>query len=993
MARIIRIGTSFAIVVVAYWVYALVAVPLIEPSAEGQQPYEPFEEQREAILQERQQRLNQLQPLFKAGAWELDNPKMLQSDQVRLLLRDYANLGEGAVEIRPCTMIFTPDEPDLDAADRNRRSVILQAPEGALLEFDEPFDLRRAKVGRLVSGKLKGRITIRSDNRLPGPQDDLLIVTRDVELTEDRIRTPHPVDFRLGSHYGTGHELEIKLLPGDEAKQSKRRGPNIAGIESFEVRRLERLHLEFGEASIMPGQPPAPGRPSTGSNLPIEISCRGPFRFDPVQQLATFEDRVDVLQLHPDGPSDQLACEVLSIYFARPRKTPAGDPGPDGSPDERPFQLNLKPRRVEARGTPVVVTAPSREIEVRGERLEYELWNGRILLEGSEEVYLRQGGNEIRAPSIRYQSAGPGRLGQAVAAGPGRLRGKMADRPGQELEARWQKQLQVRQHEQQQVISLTGGAELDFGRLGKLTAAEIHFWLLESTPAAQNDRARLQPDRMLARGNVLLNSPQLGGAVEQLEVWFEQDPSAGHQAAEAVSDRRPVPRGVEVAGHNAAYPQTVRRLMAPQAETPSQQHFEILGKLLRSRVVLRGEQSELSELMVEGNVRFSETQTARPDERPLVVSGDRIHVVGANTPGAAVTVTGSPAHFEGRGLGLTGSNINLNRGTNRLWIDGAGRMDLPLDRDLEGRPLPDAGFLQVHWERDMAFDGRTARFNGAVVAAQQHRHLRTETLEVGFQEPIRFAEAGSGSRPQPEEIRCGGGVFMENRSFDEVGQASLERMEVADLVINLTSGATSAAGPGRVATVRRGSADLLASRPGTPAIIRPDTRPQPGDDRLTYLNVRFRGSLLGNLHQRQMTFHDQVRTIYGPVDSFDATLPDDDPDALGPRGAILTCDQLGVAEMIAPSGNGRAMELEALGNTLVEGRTFTARAVRMTYAEAKDLLILEGNGRTDAELFRQEQVGGPTSKAAARKILYWPSTNRLKVDGARSLELTGFPGR
>ena len=57
------------------------------------------------------------------------------------------------------------------------------------------------------------------------------------------------------------------------------------------------------------------------------------------------------------------------------------------------------------------------------------------------------------------------------------------------------------------------------------------------------------------------------------------------------------------------------------------------------------------------------------------------------------------------------------------------------------------------------------------------------------------------------------------------------------------------------------------------------------------------------------------------------------------------------AKMVAAGHN--PMELEALSNTLVEGSTFTARAHRLTYAEEKDLLVLEGDGRTDAQLFRQ----------------------------------------
>ena len=109
----------------------------------------------------------------------------------------------------------------------------------------------------------------------------------------------------------------------------------------------------------------------------------------------------------------------------------------------------------------------------------------------------------------------------------------------------------------------------------------------------------------------------------------------------------------------------------------------------------------------------------------------------------------------------------------------------------------------------------------------------------------------------------------------------IERTEVGDLRINLQSGELTAAGPGWMTSVRRGSANpLRAGDAGrTPAAPTGQDAPAGRDDsRLEYLRVRYRGSITGNVHQRQMTFHDQVRTTYGPVDTWDSTLETDDPD-------------------------------------------------------------------------------------------------------------------
>ena len=99
---------------------------------------------------------------------------MIESPRGKLLLHEYETLADGRLKIKPCTMIFLHEGEAENEADRNRRAVILQAPEGAILRFDTPVDLRQSKMGKLIGANMMGPITIRSDQRLPGPQDDLL---------------------------------------------------------------------------------------------------------------------------------------------------------------------------------------------------------------------------------------------------------------------------------------------------------------------------------------------------------------------------------------------------------------------------------------------------------------------------------------------------------------------------------------------------------------------------------------------------------------------------------------------------------------------------------------------------------------------------------------------------------------------------------------------------------------------------------------------------
>ena len=136
MARFTRIGGSFAIVLMSYGAYALVVVPLVEPPADRHRSHVLTEEELQEWTERSKERWRgEFKDLFPPDSWELKDPtKVVEIDQVKLLLEDYTTREGGKkVEIRPCTMIFMPDTPGADAEQRRRRSVVLEAPRGAVL--------------------------------------------------------------------------------------------------------------------------------------------------------------------------------------------------------------------------------------------------------------------------------------------------------------------------------------------------------------------------------------------------------------------------------------------------------------------------------------------------------------------------------------------------------------------------------------------------------------------------------------------------------------------------------------------------------------------------------------------------------------------------------------------------------------------------------------------------------------------------------------------
>ncbi|MFZ1935669.1 MAG: hypothetical protein WBL72_07650 [Thermoguttaceae bacterium] len=1033
MPRITRISGSLAAVLVAYWAYALMAVPLIDPPAPPLPPGgNPI---HESDIDIGKLQIDAIRPLFPANAWQLDpeKTKVLESEHAKLLFQTYdTSQGGGKVVLTPCTIIYLSEDAEATEAQRLRESIILEAPR-AVLHFDRDLGLKPSEGANLLDGQLDGEIVIRSDWKQPGPEDDLLIITKNVQLNKQSISTPERVRFNWGPHFGSGQDMEIKLLPGNSGAS----GLDVAGIASFELRHIERLHLELGpEGQKLMAAPSKTGvngdagqsansasRPKT----PVDIACSGPFRFDVARRVATFHDNVRVVKTnprpekgtgpicaqHPPGRSgkldlspfpapDQIACDLLSLWFIE-RASGAG-----GSPSAKTAttagSLDLAPERLEAVGNPVVVTAPSSNATAQAKRIEYNLLAKSITLDGDDPVFLQQGPNQICARSLYYESAAEeGRLGQLVAQGPGWLRGRSPERPNQQLEAVWREQLRIQPRDQYKEISFSGGVELKSPGVGQLQAQRVFFWLTETPSPSGGKKFDLQPHGLTASEEVCFGSSQISGRVDELEVWFEKDaggqgPGASDERLAAASSRRPAGIGgsplIGPLGGASSNGSEVQRL-----PPTVQQHFEVSGRRLRARVLYGQADPALTDLTIEDNVQLLETQTSQPGKQPVLIRGNRLDLIKANGPDALATVVGQPAHFEGDGLGLTGATIKVNSGTNHLTIDGPGQMDIAITKDLDDHPLPAPCNLAVVWQQGMDFDGRTAHFEQSVVASSPALptksgtadfRLKTSSMDVQMQHPIRFSDAKSTSKPEVEEIRCRGGVEVDSHSFDAQRQlASHDQMQTTDVAVNLNRlGGGLTGGRGWINSVQYGSDDM---RPGQPNAATNNAPAKP--KQLYCLHVKFERDVTGNVFFRQVTFRDHVRASFAPVDSWDAMLTtNEDPSRLGPQGAVANCDELQVFQPLLPfGGDHRAIELYMLGNAVVEGAEYKALGSKILYAQAKEVLTVEGSGLALAELFQQKRAGAPAKRVTAQKIRYFLKSKDVEVDGVQMLEVP-LPG-
>ena len=1033
--QISRVAISFAVVVAFYGAYSLLAVPLIEPVAK-ERPQDPnpggtpveTRPSRHALL------LKSLYP--DATVWQRKRPKMVETDDVVLLFKDYRTLDQGRMEITPCTLLFIQkaDKPRSDG--HPGRVVVLDIPEGAILQFDEDVDLRRGEFGQLVGGRLAGEVTIRSNESEPGADDHIFLATSNVNMDERRLWTPSEVSFRFGQSYGRGRDLIASFLPAVDGGGGSR-GPNIGGLKSLEIVHLERLHLVAGDAGFGKAKESGTSEPHTvdaetstaeqaspqssapdslamafeNKEAPIEVTCKGPFLLDLEEGVATFEEQVDVLRLNKDAPSDQLNCRWLELHF---------DGLALGTRSKKSQSPSVK--KVVALGYPVILNSPSLGAHAQGERLEYDIALKQIRLDGEQPVVLDHQGRRIEAAAVQYRMPEVGRIGQAWAEGPGSFRAKLpgADprQPPRIVTARWKDELQLRPDGGLHVLSLLGEARFGEESFGGLSAGQLHVWLKEANPAvevaveAESEFGGILPDRLLAERSVQLDSPVLTGNTERFEVWFHHLPAdtfaqnvphgnAGSLQSQA-NDARPF-------GRNLQEPTT---------------KFDVSGDVLRTQLAVAGKQVQLRNVSVEGDATIKETSALAAGESPLHISGEIVHVTGADSPQARAVVAGEPAIVSGRGISLKGRSIHLDRAQNRVTIPGVGEATLPLagltqSRSPQNQPLARARYaahrvsdqqanLAAHrstesalvtWQDGLQFDGQTIQVRGQVEAKTDQQRLRAPLVEIGLTKRIDLSQAPRDASVNIQDVRLTGQVMMENRTVTGGELTSIDEMMVKDLTIDQQTGAMSADGPGWMKSVRKGSGFGPGEFTG-PAFGQtrtPQREPPPANQNaLTYLRVTFQTAMTGNIHNRQVQLHEGVRAIYGSVKRWDEAINPDRALETGGNVVLLTSDTLQVAEMGSSTSGDQPtslgpVELQALGNATVEGSTFTARAHRIAYAQAKDMLVMEGDGRTDAELFRQSTAGGQTGRASARKILYWPSTGRMDVDTFNSLDWAGTP--
>lgn len=1031
--RLFRAVVSFAIVWVAYFSYAMVVVPLVERTPDAPASIAgsnngtgefagPSDGPSEPLLA-------RIRPFLPENGWEFDPQTMMMgSDQFTLLIHDYDTTDQDTLVIKPCTVVFFPDGP---ATPENPQPsvIVLRAPQGAEMSFEDGVDLSRLKMGRMQHCLLRGDVSIdgilassddngsgdaNSDgNNTPRPPQRLHLATSNVQMTDNRIWTSSLVRFALGENHGSGRKLSVEMTEVEEidgTRTEKKR--NVQSITVHEQVKLQ-LAVAAGENPFDTSGEAAPlGGPGSGGNTTdvassggteeVTITSSGPFRFDALTLVATFEDQVDVIRNGVGGsassgspasstssPVDQLACERLSIFF--------GGSGSD----------KMKPQRIKAEGHPVVGSRAGENAQLRCEKLVYHLGSGEIELKSTSQVLLRRGEDVVEATEVRVQPGPDGAIGEILASGKGRLQATLPGRSDGQVSAQWTRELRLRPDNGQPLLSVLGDATVRFAETGTLSSQEIWMWLNENKnnatsssagsptpPAGEKSKTpSYTPDRMLAQGQVTINSTQLVGHTERLEMWFTPMASLG-PSPNSNRSGGPTTQPVGLARSTPRPAPTNNLLGNSQANGP-RSRYQVKGDLVSVQVGTDGQTSALRDVTITGNVQMREHAAAgAAEKKAMSVRGASLQLLNAHIDDTRLIITGDDkgnAVVEAGGMVLSGAKIEGFKARNTVEVNGPGQMQLPMNQDLSGAPTTSTTPLTIAWKSGMRFDGQRVNFVGDVTAATPQQLVRTPRLVATLTRDIDFTNPGRVDDLGLHNIHCPEEVTLESRTIENGQVQSIDRLQLRDLRIDQATGDIRAAGPGSIKTHRFGNQMALGpAAPGGNPAAQPNEK---APDQLTFLRVDFQESVVGNFRRKRLTFLNQVKCVYGPVRDWQQELDPQGFDHPGPKDVLLSCDRLAIQEMPGALRDKQNFDLDATGNMRVDGEQFSAEGQRLSYNTGKSMLTLEGTDQRDAQLWRASPSGGARANVAARKIFYWQDTNRVKVDGARFLNLDAPPAR
>jgi len=955
------IGTigCFAIVLIAYSVYALTAAPRIEPPYIN--PHTSPEESEfywETSPSKNRQRLSNL---FKEGSWQLEAPKVIEWPQGILLFQEYEQAEDDLI-IKPCTCII------FQSGERAQRLVTMHAPQGAVIPQEA---LSSNNQNADFSGRLIGDVVIHSAETAPGANDTIQFATRNVQFEKNRIWTTHDVEFEYAGHHGKGRDLIITL--GEQEKsRTQVDNPNLlARLDSIELIHVDQLVLQM-EKQLLPESLTVTTNQGeltpAGKSSEMVIECDGTFRIDIANYRMSIEDNVQVAFRENGQIDDTMACDKLQVTFTPPYSS---EPNSENPLLDTSSQFN--PQSIIADGNPVFIQSRSKDLVIKGQGVAIDLEKLSFSIQDSKESIIQFNDFCIKVPKLQYTFADdPSRLGTYQAEGAGELRMKpKTDNPtDSEFVVQWKAQSALIVNEnQEKVLQLDKSARIQLSDKESIASDSLHIWLeeIETTPKGNSKESEyeISPYKLVATGHVEIDLPELQAKAQKAHMWITRTEDSQQQLTST-----PI---------NLTKPIDLLDRSEKQQDPSRLKRYIVQGELLQLDLKQTANGIQVNGATMEGNLSFHQEPLPGQARSSLVLHGERIRLTRGLTGLAELRIDGKerqgqPAWISYEGFQLSGNTIQLNQQMNLIWIDGAGELVHLAPDD----PNPENA-RRITWDEQMAFTGSKIQLFGNVksrfrIQAQsnesQEIDLACKVLELHLNQRVNFQQPQLDSPIHVIELKAIQSVKLNRQTIDKNKQhKNLQNVSVEHLSFYPLENRVRADGQGSIrhTVMNDGSLPVLNA-------------PEGAMMNFQSYSVEFNDGLSGDLSKLNLTFKGKVEALMSSVPRWDSALSSES--VRQAKGVELNCDALSVADI--SQTDQATYVISATGNTYIYQADYTALAHRVAFSQLKNNVVMEG-GRGEAKLWLNTNKT-PTPNAAARKIIYDLKTGKIDVHSPSFLD-------
>ena len=609
---------SFTLTVTAsltglYWLYALAVTPRLAPKmlTAQQRPKNEFEELKFEPPPSNMQNAEQFLP---DAAWAATAKFQIAMANGTLFTNSWRLVDEqkksdepkNLYEFRPFAMIWhdVPENGDDGSESAEDKQPMTLMSESGLVQFSSKFDPINRKYGRVIGGKLEGRVTA------SGP-DGLKMQGRDFFFHEGNLPelySDSPVAFQYQEHRGTADAgFKADLIPSAEPHRPDQ-FLAVAGVRLIVL----RGHVELDLAH---------------RDNPLHVTCDEVFQFSPEQQVAWFQGNAIAQRFVANSEPDRLKGDDIYLLFesetahadsatSRSRGDAPGivpilrGNGPAGISAAEPIHSKRFDRQVDGPASAANSSQLAlRELRATGRRVELNSpSNGLIALMTSlvydvatrtaklavirspdqskpqelTTVIVRHktSNTEISSPRLRLTHDETGQIVSADGEGPGRMRRRLPDSDVIEMSAKWQERFDLRPvtDTELDLLTLVGGAVIQQPtRKTGLKGDQIQLWFERPTStsadgpgirtASRADRNKItvtsnettprsvpdptarafRPRQLQAQDNVSVISPQMNAETKRFVVNFDDSPAATN---ELTSSMKPRPRVRQAVGND-----------------------------------------------------------------------------------------------------------------------------------------------------------------------------------------------------------------------------------------------------------------------------------------------------------------------------------------------------------------------------------------------------------------------------------------------------------